>query len=263
MVFISRLSCEHYESPLGIHHIRPRLSWRFEGSEVDWKQASYDLEIRYRGTGNGDEEEEVERHHVDSLQSVLVPWPGRKLVSRDVVHVRVRSNGEDGSSTDWTEITLQVALLSPSDWTARLLGGLAGDVDAAHRPILLRKAFPVDRSDSARLYITAHGCYKVFINGHRVGDQALAPGWQSYHHRLHYQTYDVSKLLKKGEENVIGVVLGEGWFATRLNFGGGRRNIWGADLGVLAQLEIGVCSPTPFLRIIRTLQDEQFIVTSF
>ena len=236
MVSISQVSCEHYTTPLGIHHTRPRLSWRFEGLDTDWKQASYDLEVQYL---NG-KATDTERHHVDSQQSVLVPWLGRDLVSRDVVRVRVRSNGENGSSTEWSEIKLEVALLSASDWTARLLGGPPGPVDAPHRPTLLRKKFHLDRIDqeSARLYITAHGCYKAFINGQPVGDHVLAPGWQSYNHRLHYQTFDVSHLLRVGAENVIGIVVGEGWFATRLNFMGGRRNIWGSDLGVLAQLEV-------------------------
>ena len=49
----------------------------------------------------------------------------------------------------------------------------------------------------ARLYATAHGLYEAEINGRRVGDDVLAPGWTSYDHRLRYQTYDVTALLRR------------------------------------------------------------------
>ena len=65
----------------------------------------------------------------------------------------------------------------------------------------------------------------------------MAPGWTSYHHRLRYQTFDVTGLLREGR-NAIGAMLGDGWFRGRLGFGGGRRNIYGDRLALLAQLEI-------------------------
>jgi alpha-L-rhamnosidase len=65
----------------------------------------------------------------------------------------------------------------------------------------------------------------------------MAPGWTSYHHRLRYQTYDVTDLLYVGP-NAIGVTLGDGWFRGRIGFGGGRRNIYGDRRALLAQLEI-------------------------
>jgi len=244
------LSCEHYPDPLGIHHTRPRFSWRFQGDARCWLQESYDLAIRYHDTS------ESETFHVESSESILVPWPGRDLQSRDRVHVKVRvcgrqSTGQDGETppasatfTDWIETQIEVALLERSDWQGRLIsGGAIESVNDPKRPVLLRKLFQLPDSNNSdevpksRLYITAHGCYKVYINGTRVGDHAMAPGWQSYNHRLHYQTYDISDFVKTQGDNTIGVVLGEGWYATRLNWGGGRRNVWGSDPGVLLQLE--------------------------
>jgi alpha-L-rhamnosidase len=89
----------------------------------------------------------------------------------------------------------------------------------------------------ARLYATAHGVYDLEINGQPVGDQVMAPGWTSYKHRLRYQTYDVTEQLQQGE-NAIGAWVGEGWFRGRLVWGAGRRNIWGTQAGLLAQLEV-------------------------
>jgi len=89
---------------------------------------------------------------------------------------------------------------------------------------------------SARLYATALGDYEMFLNGNRVGDQVLAPGWTSYHHRLRYQTYDITSLLREGE-NKLEVLLGNGWFRGHLT-GGGRRALYGDRLALLAQLEV-------------------------
>src|SRR6185503_364691 len=89
----------------------------------------------------------------------------------------------------------------------------------------------------ARLYVTALGVYEAQLNGVVVGDHVLAPGWTSYTHRLRYQTFDVTESLHAGR-NAMGVVLGDGWYRGRLGYGGGRRNIYGDRLALLAQLEI-------------------------
>ena len=62
---------------------------------------------------------------------------------------------------------------------------------------------------SARLYATALGAYEMFVNGNRVGDQVLAPGWTDYRERVTYQTYDVTALVKHGQ-NAIGRAAGAG-----------------------------------------------------
>jgi alpha-L-rhamnosidase len=86
---------------------------------------------------------------------------------------------------------------------------------------------------SARLYVSALGLYEVRINGAKVGDQVLAPGWTEYTKRVPSQTYDVTDLVRRGA-NAIGAVLGDGWYAGRLQ--GGRR--WGTTPALLAQLKI-------------------------
>ncbi|KAG8624943.1 hypothetical protein KVT40_006694 [Elsinoe batatas] len=75
------------------------------------------------------------------------------------------------------------------------------------------------------------------INGQRVGDAVLSPGWQSYNHRHAYDTFDVTELVQEGQ-NAIGVITGEGWFSGRLGYGGGRRNIYGDTIGVISLLKI-------------------------
>lgn len=116
--------------------------------------------------------------------------------------------GTDGSETDWASLAVEVALLHRSDWTAKLIGGPSQGPDPKH-PILLQKSFKTSGTLKARLYATAHGIYEVHINGQRVGDKLLSPGWQSYNHRLHYQTYDVTHLLQEGQ-NIISAQVAEG-----------------------------------------------------
>ncbi|HUX45637.1 MAG TPA: family 78 glycoside hydrolase catalytic domain, partial [Terracidiphilus sp.] len=70
---------------------------------------------------------------------------------------------------------------------------------------------------SARLYATALGMYEMFLNGHRVGNQVLAPGWTDYRERVLYQTYDVTALVKAGK-NAMGALLAPGWYETPLEW---------------------------------------------
>lgn len=102
---------------------------------------------------------------------------------------------------------------------------------------LFRKEFEVQPCVQARLSITAQGVYEAEINGHRVGDHFMAPGWTAYDGRLQYQTYDVTSLLSAGR-NCIGVRVAEGWFCGRIGFEGGHRNIWGPHPALISQLEI-------------------------
>ncbi|KAF5012493.1 hypothetical protein FDECE_1446 [Fusarium decemcellulare] len=227
-VQIAQLTAEHHHDGFAISAPSPRLSWRFNSSPTKgWEQASYEVKIL-----RGDNQES---YRVETRESVLVPWPSRPLTSREIAHVQVRAIGKDGLPTNWASLTLEAALLERSDWKAKLISGPPQEKDQPKQPFRLRKTFSY-KGGRARLYATAHGVYQVEINGTVVGDQVLTPGWQSYHHRLHYQTYDVTDLLHHGD-NTIGAYVGEGWFAGRLGRPG-VSNIWGNRLGFLGQLEV-------------------------
>jgi alpha-L-rhamnosidase len=177
---------------------------------------------------------------VVSSERHLVLWPTEPLVSRERVRVRVRVWTDDDIVSDWSMPSwAEAALLDPGDWLAKPVGG-AWDEDQSgdRRPARVRRAFVVSRPIvSARLYASAHGVYEAEINGMRVGDDTLSPGWTVYSRRLRYRTYDVTSYLVEGP-NAIGAWLGDGWYRGRLGFNGGTRNIYGADQSWLAQLEI-------------------------
>jgi alpha-L-rhamnosidase len=85
--------------------------------------------------------------------------------------------------------------------------------------------------------VTAHGLYEMEINGLRVGDDALSPGWTVYGQRLRYYTYDVTDQLAEGE-NALGAWLGDGWYRGRIGFNGGHANLYGDKVALLAQLHV-------------------------
>ncbi|RPF38662.1 glycoside hydrolase family 78 protein [Streptomyces sp. TLI_185] len=225
---------EHHRVPLGIGESRPRLSWRTETDTPGWTQQAYRLEI----TGT-DGTVLTDTGRVEGADSVLVEWPGETLASRSRVGVRVQVWGEDGETSAWSPPTwAETGLLARTDWTARPVTPDREPADAPLPVALLHRTFTLAKAvASARLYITAYGVYEAEINGTRVGDHVLAPGWTSYHHRLRYQTFDVTGLLHDGA-NAIGALLGEGWYAGRLGFHGGRRNLYGEHRALLAQLEV-------------------------
>jgi alpha-L-rhamnosidase len=236
MVKVLPATFEHHRESLGIGEPTPRISWRFVGDDPNWIQASYDIEILRPLV----DPVIPEVFHVESRDSVLVPWPTTTLLPRESASVRVRATGRDGVATSWSEpSTVETGLFSREHWTAKFIATTRTSApNGALRPVLFRKPFKLaNKVRKARLYITAQGIYEAHINGTRVGDHVLAPGWTSYNHRLSYQTFDITQLLVEGE-NAIGVEIGEGWFCTRLGFDGGRRNIYGDRVALLAQIEI-------------------------
>ncbi len=103
---------------------------------------------------------------------------------------------------------------------------------------LLRKSFDIQGPiRSARLYITALGAYQARIDGQRVGDQVLAPGWMDFREHVAYQVYDVSKNVKTGS-NVVGAYLAPGWYTTPLKWARQGYNYGDTPPALKAQLRI-------------------------
>ncbi|KAI1469893.1 glycoside hydrolase family 78 protein [Daldinia caldariorum] len=240
-VTISQISFEHHRVALGIAEVSPRISWRFDGTSPNWTQSQYEIELS-RHEQNQTGLPQVELFHRNSSDSVLVPWPTVSLASTESGRVRVRAFGAgDDPDTPWSDyVDVETGLLNKEDWSGAQMisANKKTEENSPHQPLLFRKEFSLDSNiEKARLYIAAYGIYEAHINGKRVGTSVLASGWQSYKHRLVYDTYDVTDLLLAGD-NVLGITVGEGWYAGRLGFGGGSRNNWGDTLGTMALLAV-------------------------
>ncbi|KAL5334204.1 bacterial alpha-L-rhamnosidase domain protein [Aspergillus crustosus] len=234
---------EHYPAgkpALGVHDTQPRISWRFANLGPDFTQSEYEIEVT-RSTSSTDASTHSVRVVSQESHLALWPQPSRPLVSQETCSVRVRAWGSGQSNPfPWSEPgVLEIGLLERKDWSASLISApwTEENLDKPQPEDLFRKEFWMPFIPrSARLYITALGVYEAEINGARVGDYFMAPGWTSYHGQLQYQTYDVTELLKS-QGNCLGVRVAEGWYKGRMGFGG-KRNHYGNRTAVLAQLEI-------------------------
>lgn len=109
-----------------------------------------------------------------------------------------------------------------------------------HSIPMFRREFeipPEKGVEKARLYLTARGCYDCRINGSEITDTWLNPGAMQYDKRIQYQTYDITKFLKKGK-NGIGVVLSSGWWCDAQTFAVRNYNYFGEKESFLARLEV-------------------------
>ncbi len=223
-----RLKTEYLFAPIGIDIDRPRLFWNCEGGV---RQTAYQI-IAKDDSGST----LWDSGKVDS-GSMRAKWGGKPVPARTAVTWRVWLWDESGQPGEWTEARFETGLPKDQPWHAQWI---AGDykVDRKRRyPVdCFRKRFTVQNVKKARLYITACGLYEARLNGQRVGDFVLAPGHTDYRKRVQYQTYDVTALLREGE-NELTVQLADGWY--RGSCGAwGLRNQYGTETKLMAQLEM-------------------------
>ena len=231
------LRFEHHRTALGIGQARPRLSWTTLCDDESWVQREYEIEVSTSAQRQG------VACRTESTDSVLVPWPVNvpALTSGERRFARVRVWGSSSTTpSEWSDWAwVEAGLLEPDDWTAR---AVSPPLDLQPGPPagapLFRRDFVVRAPiAAARLYATAHGVYEIELNGSRVGDDVLAPGWTSYSHRLRYQTYDVTALIAEGA-NAVGAMVADGWYRGKLGWHGGVADVYGSRLALIAQLEI-------------------------
>ncbi len=236
---INDLTCEYQNNPIGIDITIPRFSWKLISAEQGVKQTSYSIRVGLDSKSIIKGQNILwQSNEIQSDQSVLVPYAGSALKSRQRYYWQVKVKDNKGNSSAWSEVKFwEMGLLSASDWSAEWIEPtLPGDSTGQPSP-LLRHSFELKKAvQSARLYITSHGLYEAHLNGKRVGNQYLTPGWTSYTTRLQYQTYDVTSLLSNGS-NAVGVLLGDGWYRGWLAWDG-NKNVYGKNLALLFQLEV-------------------------
>jgi alpha-L-rhamnosidase len=145
----------------------------------------------------------------------------------------------DLGESEWSDpFALEAGLLEDKDWTARWIGA---DEDPrpgkGSRPAYwLRTTVDVPAFGEARLYITALGLYEAFLDGQRVGDVELAPGYTQYRARVQYQAYDITSLLRPGR-HVLAVLLADGWYRGQVGLPRAADQ-YGEDVALRAQLEV-------------------------
>jgi alpha-L-rhamnosidase len=236
---IKDLRCEYRINPLGIDVLKPHFSWRLDSDQRGARQRAYrivaapDVEsLQQAGSLLWDSGK------VDTDHTIQITYDGSELQSRQRVYWRVRVWDENDLPAEWSPPAwFEMGLLSQGDWQAEWIGNaLVGGPRTSVPSPIFRKAFSINQKIiSARLYITSLGIYEAYINGRRVGEDVFTPGWTDYDKRVQYQTYDITEVLTRGE-NVIGVLLGDGWYCGYVAWEG--RQQYGDRPKLFAQLEI-------------------------
>ena len=231
---ISTLSVEHLTNPVGLDETQPKFSWVLTSKQRNVMQTAYEIQVADNVAIKGKLVWKTGK--VLSDASINVSYNGEKLQSGKRYFWRVRAWDNKGNCSGWSNVNFwQMALLNTADWKAQWI---ESDMKEVKRLCpQFRKSFSANKTiQSATAYITAHGMYEANINGKKVGDAFLTPGFTSYNKRLQYQTYDVTSMLQKGE-NVIAVNVGNGWYRGYLGWIT-QVNTWGDKLGLLLQLDI-------------------------
>lgn len=214
------LTCEYATNPLGIDASVPRLGWISESTQFNQRQTAFEIIVSERlDDVKAMRGAAWSSGKVASAMSVHILYGGPPLKSFTRYYWAVRVYDQDDKPSAFSAPAwFETAMLSQNDWKGKWIGD--GSRQFAHdedfyqddRMPLFRKDFGVKKTiATARLYISGLGYFEAFINGKRVSDHVLDPGWTSYGKEVLYVVHDVTTMLKQGN-NIAAVRLGNGWW---------------------------------------------------
>lgn len=216
---------EGFTNPLGYYESTPRFSWKAPlDNKRSTQQLAYQIQVASTFENLMDKPDKWDSGKVQSSAMSWVNYEGKPIFSREKVFWRVRFWDENNIVSQWSDVAhIELGLLKNSDWKASWIG--AKETQATESPSqstlatpqYFRKPFSLDKEVSkARLYVTAKGVFKVFLNGEDVtANDALPPGWTPYEKRIETLTYDVTSLVNQNE-NVLGAIIAGGWYSGRI-----------------------------------------------
>lgn len=234
---------EGFTNPIGYYENRPRFSWEINPLSKSNQQVAYQIQV-------SSSQEEIssadlwDSGKVISRKSSWIKYNGIPLSSNKKFYWRVKYWGDDEQSSAWSNVHFgELGLLSQKDWKASWIGHPDTSLqynpsqDVLATPQYLRKHFFLKNDvKEARLYLSAKGVFKAFINGLDVSeDEVMTPGWTPYKKRIESLSYDVTRLLSKGD-NILSSKIAGGWHSNRVYKFKEKEHLLPARL--LAQLEI-------------------------
>ncbi len=258
------LRVEHLATPLGIDAARPRFSWQMVDPRPGARQSAYRLLVATSPARLVPGRADIwDSGTIAADSSLDVTYAGPALGPRHRYYWTVCLRDREGrdapcAAPAWWETGLMgepwraawiAASNAPLDSVAREgegsgapLGAAAAAADTATsldgRPPLFRRSFTLRGTPvRARVYATALGSYRLTVNGAAAGPGVLLPDWTDYRVRLTYQTFDVTRLLKRGG-NAIGAMLGAGWYAGPMGFATKRYAFGPPPVRLLLELHV-------------------------
>ena len=249
------LRAEYLVNPLGLDAERPRLSWQLDAEKRGVVQTAYQVLVASSADALASREGDLwDSGIVESGETAQIAYDGRPIEPRQRAWWAVRVRDGDGIASDWSEPAFwERGFGALTDWQGNWIAQPAlvpdtsipeaAELDALLPVSCFRHAFAVDGEvTKATLRVTARGVYEARLNGAKVGDQVLAPGWTDYDRRIQVQTFDVTGAVVAGE-NAIGAMVAPGWYAGYVGFEPGARH-YGTTPQLLAQLEIDLADGT-------------------
>ena len=204
------LKCENDREPMGVDVLRPRLSWNLEGEGYNRRQSAYHILVSTSAELLKQDKADLwDSERVASDRMIGIEYAGKPLPSSTRIFWKVRVWDEKGRPGPWSPIASWVTgLFSDSEWKAKWIG----ISNATAATVLLRNEFVVrPGAKLAILHVCGLGQFELIINGQRVGEAILMPGWTKYDQTCLYETFEVTDLLTPGT-NVIGLLLGGGFY---------------------------------------------------
>ncbi len=215
MLKINEIRMDYEKEQIGITHI-PEFSWTLESDKRNVRQDTWKLEI---AEDKAFEKKVYKSGRVNSDASAQIIPENVKLESQKkyFVHVKVTANGEE---TEWAETAFVTGILDNGQWKAVFVSAEEEADKDNSKGTYVRNEFTVKKPvKEAYVSVTALGLYHFYLNGRKVGNDELTPGWTSYRKHLCFQTYEVTDYLKEGK-NAAGAVLAAGWYKGKMGFEG-------------------------------------------
>ncbi len=212
----AHLTCESQLAPLGLDTLRPRLGWQCtaaDHNERAVRQTAYRILVATSTAKLAANQGDLwDTGKISTDRSQGIDYRGKALISGEECLWKVMLWDAEGRASAWSSPTRwTMGLLNPSDWSAKWIAAPASVGKDEEAP-LLRKKFHTDSPiKRATVYVSGLGFYELHLNGHKIGDHELDPGFTRYDKRVLYVTYDVTRELRAGD-NSFGVTLGNGWF---------------------------------------------------
>ena len=198
-----RLRTEYKQNPIGMDEKCPRFSYELNGNSK--YQTAYRILVEdEQGSQMWDS------GFVQDSRSLQIEYKGATLKPFTRYNWKVQVRDENGVESYWSagDSFFETGFLG-TEWSGKWLSASSGPLSRLLRDFKLEKTVA-----KARLYATALGVYEIYVNGNRVGEDCLKPGWTDYFERVQYQAYDVTELLQKGDNTLASTVTG-GWFSCK------------------------------------------------
>ncbi|MEY2902697.1 MAG: hypothetical protein RLY89_1803 [Bacteroidota bacterium] len=229
---VQELRCAYLQNPIGVDHIKPMLHWKLVSNQRSVLQTAYQILV-------SDDSLALVQHQgnvwktgwIKSSQSIQLSYAGKPLVAAKKYYWKVQVKDNKGNTSTWSSIAnWRMGLLQKEDWnnaqwmayevlpdSSKIIPAMHGNGKKTWGPgkdvlPLFRKSFALNKKvKEATLFVSGLGHFEMSLNGKKIGDHFLDPGWTQYSKQALYVGFDLTTMLKSGE-NCLGAELGNGFY---------------------------------------------------